>query len=138
MIEQAVNDALPLLSQRLVVPLPASGHDRDRAKAALEDAFFIVADVTGWDLDKAADWPRVGRMVVLGAAKRAWQNPEGLKYEQIGAYAYTRDSSGSSSSVWLTDAEMRYLQKISGRYSVGSVGVVRAREPRWLRQRRAV
>lgn len=119
-----------LLQARLVKPLEVGSHEAKTAEALLYDATVMVAEFCGWDIAKVEQWPHQAKIIVINAAKRVLTNPDGIKYEQIGPYAYSRDGDSASGSMWLTKAEEKWLAMTSGRMTVTSVEMERSRAPR--------
>lgn len=118
-----------LLQARLVKPLEDGSHEATTAKALLYDATVMVAEFCGWDVKKVEQWPHQAKIIVINAAKRVITNPDGIKYEQIGPYAYSRDGDTASGSMWLTKAEEKWLSMTAGKFQVGSVKVDRDTAP---------
>lgn len=111
--------ALPLLATvaelaaRLGISVP-DGAERLRAEAAIRDASTLAraATRTSWvdtEGELVADVPEVVGMVVLTAARRAFENPSGVtqKTAQDVSVSY---ASRSESAVYLTDAEEELLR----------------------------
>ena len=94
------------------------GADLARAQAALDDVSVEVLSVSGADWDDQSV-PGVVRVVVLAAAKRIFQNPQGLAGEQLGEYSWRLP--GNVAGTTLTDDERRTVQTAVGIKSVGSI-----------------
>lgn len=99
------------------------GPEKTRAENALEDATALaLAEVSPttssrWTLDA----PAVVRVVVLKAARREFENPEGLRQENLGERGFMVDV---ASGVYLTAQEIGQLIRAAGR-SGGFVGTIR-------------
>lgn len=124
-----------LLQVRLTKPLEVGSHEAKTAEALLYDATVMVAEFCGWDIKKVEQWPHQAKIIVINAAKRALLNPEGIKYEQIGPYAYSRDGDAASGSLWLTKAEEKWLAMTAGKMTVRTVKVARDQAPLPYRNR---
>jgi len=98
--------------------------DLKRATAALEDATTLALDEVSatraavWELDA----PRVVRLVVLKAARREYENPQGLTQETLGEHMI---GNSQTSGVYLTAAEVAKIRRVSTGRSGGFVGSVR-------------
>jgi hypothetical protein len=111
-----------------------AGLDLTRAQAALDDASGLVRLYAGTDwVDEdgvTITAPQVVKTVTVLAAKRAYDNPEGLIGEQIGqgAYGWQRDKDGAR-GVYLSEDEIALVQQAArndgGRYP----GVYSVRTP---------
>lgn len=101
-----------------------SGPDRARAEEAIADASALaLAEVS---TATAAAWatsaPAVAVTVVLKAARREYENPQGYSQESVGDYAYSVSASG----VYLTDAEVAQIRRAAGQGARGGfTGTVR-------------
>ena len=89
--------------------------DDAAAEVVLEDISALVRDAAGneniWaDVTTA---PRAIKVIVIRAAIRSLNNPDGFQSESYGSYSY---SYGKDQTIptWLTDAEMKQIQKIAG------------------------
>jgi hypothetical protein len=91
------------------------GEDKARAEAALEDATTLaLAEVSD---SKATVWqsnaPGVVALVILKAARREYDNPEGFAQESLADHSVTL---GESSGVYLTGREIAQIRRAaSGR-----------------------
>lgn len=104
----ATSDAL---ASRLADGIP-EGAER-RAQALLEDASTLVRSTAGltWvdaEGELIADIPDLARLVVLAAAKRAFENPKGVRSETAGPFT-VQHANRDGDLVWLTDAEVAQL-----------------------------
>jgi hypothetical protein len=103
------------------------GVNATRAQAALDDASALVRSAANktWVTDEAldADIPDVVVAITLTAARRAFENPNGLASQNIGSYAYTRESAGTP-GLFLTADEVAALQLAAGDNGLGSVPAV--------------
>jgi len=97
--------------------------DRKRAEAALDDATTLaLAEVSPARADRwTANAPSVVRLVILKAARREYENPQGLTQETLGEHMI---GNSQTSGVYLTPAEVAQLQRAAGR-SGAFVGTVR-------------
>lgn len=122
----ALPPALSALERRLGLDEGTlDGPDRARAEDALSDALALVlaevSERTGarW----LADAPGVVTVVILKAARREFENPQGFRAENLGEYGFQVDT---ASGVYLTGAEVEQIQRAaSGRSSGGFVGTTR-------------
>ncbi len=136
----ALPPPVALLEARLGVAVGSlAAEDLARAEAALEDASVLItaevsaADATVWS-DPTVGAPAVVVTVALQAAKRAFVNPDGLKYEAVEGYTASVDAVG----VYLTDAEKALVRGVStptGQSKRGGwIGSVRTPSP-WPAER---
>ncbi|GAA2230218.1 hypothetical protein N1031_06915 [Herbiconiux moechotypicola] len=117
--------ALSLLEKRLgVAPGSLAGEEKSRAEAALEDAATLVlAEVrdtlaAAW----ATDAPTVAVLVALKAARREFENPQGISSETVEGHAVgITDASG----VFLTSREIALVHRAASGRRGGFVGTVR-------------
>jgi hypothetical protein len=114
------------LATRLGVPL--SGADAERAQAALEDATALaLAEVP----HLAAQWlhaaPEAAHVVILKAARREWENPQGIRSETVDDHSATV---AITSGVYLTASERATLARVAGaRGFTGSIRTPSAYSP---------
>jgi hypothetical protein len=114
------------LERRLGVDEGAlEGPDKARAEDALEDATALaLAEVSAATADRwKADLPAVVRTVLLKAARREYENPQGYRSENLGEFGGTVDVVG----VYLTAPEKEQIRRAgrrSGRTG-GFVGTIR-------------
>ena len=105
------------------------GADRARAQAALEDASSLARDVASTTyLDQTAvrtPVPGPIRSVVLAAARRAFDNPNGYASENLGSYSYSRDAAFSRGGVYLTAEEKRTIRRAANRLGIGTLQIRR-------------
>lgn len=101
-------------------PGGVSEGDRARAQAALDDASALIRAEVGADwldpddsLRLAVNVPGIFLSVACSAARRAFDNPDGLQSEQL-ASGYQAAYANSSSDVYLTAAERRVIRKAAG------------------------
>ena len=108
--------------------------DTPRAQANLSDASTLVRQVTGLTyvvdvdadplvLDTAAVTDVV-EMVVLAAAKRAYENPTGVTQKSTGDVSMSF-SARAESAVYLTDGELRMLRASVGRSGLSTISTTR-------------
>lgn len=98
------------LSQRIPID------NEELAQARLDSASALIRAYAGKDFldeDGNVDAPDIIITICLDAAERAMLNPNGYSYEQIGHYAVRRSS--TSSTVYLTDEEIKLIRGIVGR-----------------------
>lgn len=98
--------------------------DRKRAEAALDDATTLaLAEVSP---ARAERWtenaPSVVRLVILKAARREYENPQGLTQETLGEHMI---GNSQTSGVYLTGAEVAQLRRAATGRVGGFVGTVR-------------
>lgn len=121
--------------EQLAARIPGGIRDADeaRAQAALDDASTLirseVSPHAGWTTAEAldADVPDIVVMVTLWAARRSYENPEGVSEESLGQYSVSLGN--SSSDVYLTAAERRHVRKAAGFLSIGVVATTRGDAP---------
>lgn len=99
-----------------------AGTDKARAEAAIEDATALalseVDEATAEEWQTAA--PPVVAVVILKAARREFDNPEGIYQETLGEHSM---GVTTATGVYLTNAEKALLAKAAG--SAGFTGSVR-------------
>ncbi|WP_327065941.1 hypothetical protein OH807_33645 [Kitasatospora sp. NBC_01560] len=120
------------LFKRLGKPAPATGTpDWERASAALEDAFWVIA-AQGHPAWTPQRHPPVIRTLALAVADRRFRNPEGYVQEQAGEVSY-RMPDGSPMGLALTRGEAALIDRVSGRGGLKSVNGQRSVLSRGLR-----
>ncbi|GED09169.1 hypothetical protein [Cellulosimicrobium cellulans] len=115
--------ALSALCRRLGVET-LDGVDASRAESALDDATTLaLAEVRP---ATAARWiedaPHVVTTVILKAARREYENPQGYRSENLGEYGATVDV---ASGVYLTAAEVALVRRAESGHRGPVVGTVR-------------
>ena len=105
-----------------------TAEDLARAEEALGDATALVlAEVP---TAKAAEWavdaPTVVVLVTLKAARREFENPQGLSSESVGDHAI---GLSESSGVYLTRREIAQVRRAATGRPGGFVGTVRTASP---------
>lgn len=120
-----ITPPLAALETRLGLPVATlEGPDKARAAAAIEDAVVLVlaeapANVaTAWE----ADAPRAATLVVLKAARREFENPQGYSTESIGDHSV---GTSETSGVYLTAREIGQVRRAATGRSGRFVGTVR-------------
>lgn len=113
------------LERRLRVPEGSlEEEDLAGAEAALEDATALVlaevatSNATTWKLDA----PDVVHLVVLKAARREYENPQGIAQETYGEHTV---GNTETSGVYLTAREVAQVRRAATGRSGGYVGTVR-------------
>ena len=98
--------------------------DADRAKAALADAtVLILAEVSPTKaLRWSVDAPAVVHLVALKAARREYDNPQGLQSETLGEHTI---GVSETSGVYLTAREVAQIVRADTGRRVGFIGSVR-------------
>jgi hypothetical protein len=95
--------------------------------ALLEDASALIAlevPPAAWLAeDFEGDVPAGAKAICIQVAYRAWENPDGIAREQLGAMARTYRGTDQADALWLTKSEARLLRKAAGISSVQSVPV---------------
>ena len=122
------------LEKRLGVPVGSlAGEDLTRAETDLADASALVRAEAG--LDWVADdgvtitAPESAVTVVVRAALRSFNNPEGYAGESLGSGAYSYQyGQQAQQGVYLTAAEIRIVKQ-AARISGGLGGVFSVRTP---------
>ncbi|WP_406111263.1 hypothetical protein [Kitasatospora purpeofusca] len=120
------------LFARLGRPAPEPGTpDWERASAAIEDAFWVIAahGHRAWTPERH---PPVIRTLALAVADRRFRNPEGYVQEQAGEVSY-RMPDGSPIGLALTRGEVALIDRVSGRGGLKSVQGARSVASRGLR-----
>lgn len=108
------------LFKRLGRPAPVTGSpDWERANAALEDAFWVIA-TQGHPAWSPQRHPPVIRTLALAVADRRFRNPEGYVQEQAGEVSY-RMPDGTPMGLTLTRGEQALIDRVSGRGGLKSV-----------------
>lgn len=99
----------------------AEGAAADQAAGLIDDASALVRDAGGSDFE--APVPAVVVATVAQVVRRALDNPGELTAEQIGAYGWQAQHSGSTSgaAIYLTRKEERLVRRAAGRASFSSV-----------------
>lgn len=97
-----------------------------RALAALEDSSALVRTIAGLDYVDTHDElllviPDVVTSITLAAAQRAFINPQGAIQSSVGDVSVTLSRGDAAGAVFLTNAEVRALRKVSGKSGVGSL-----------------
>lgn len=125
--------SLPQFAARVPGGVPDA--DEARAQAALEDASSLIRDEAGttWvDANNALDLPtgtdawKADTLVRVccAAARRTFENPDGVSQESLGGYSVAQ--SNSSSDVYLTAAEKRQVRKAAGFTGLGVLTTTRS------------
>ncbi|MBO1414465.1 hypothetical protein [Streptomyces sp. FH025] len=120
------------LFKRLGKPAPPTGTPEwERANAALEDAFWVIAAQghPGWSPERH---PPVIRTLALAVADRRFRNPEGYVQEQAGEVSY-RMPDGTPIGLALTRGEVALIERTAGRSGLRSVQARREVASRGLR-----
>ena len=102
-----------------------TGPDKARAEDALSDALALVlAEVSERTTIKwHASPPGVVEVVILKAARREFENPQGFRAENLGEYGFQVDT---ASGVYLTASEVAQIRRAAtGRAGAGFVGTTR-------------
>lgn len=115
--------SIPALEARLGLTAGTlDTEDAARAEAALQDAtedalsYVPAATATSW----RSDAPGIVRVVILKAARREYDNPQGFRQEGLGEHSATvADASGAS----LNRAEVAKIRRVAG--LAGFTGSVR-------------
>lgn len=115
--------------------------DKARAEAALEDATTLilaeVSETVGARWEAAA--PKVVALVALKAARREYENPQGINQETLGEHTV---GISESSGVFLTGRELAQIERVATGKRALYVGSVRTpsaygdgdvRRPEWQR-----
>lgn len=105
-----------------------SGSELTRAGAVLADASALARDEAGqlWGAGSLTA-PEVAVVLVLKAAKRAMENPDGYTSETDGDYTWRKE--GAEDGVYFTDKECRTLQRLGGRGGLRTISTTRGVEP---------
>ncbi len=100
------------------------GSDLARAVAALDDATAVVLATVPERVAEAweADAPPLARVITLKAARREWENPQGLRSETLDGNGFTLDT---ATGVMLTHRERADLKRLATGRPGGFVGDVR-------------
>jgi hypothetical protein len=104
------------------------GPDRARAEEYLQDATALVlaeapASVAArWELDV----PRVVLVRILKATRREFENPQGLRSENLGEHGFSVDT---ASGVYFTADERAAIRRAATGRSGGFTGSVRTPSP---------
>lgn len=114
MPELSVDD----LSVRIPGGIPES--DRDRAKAALEDAEAAVMEVAE-ECGEVGELPPSLVALALRVARREFQNPHGFASETLADYTYRQDGDGRAVGADLTGAERARIRRVMGCSEIMSV-----------------
>lgn len=95
-----------------------------RAEAALDDAAtLILAEVKETTAEKwEAAAPKVVVLVALKAARREFENPQGISQETLGEHTV---GISESSGVFLTGRELAQIRRAASGRSGGFVGSIR-------------
>ncbi len=100
----------------------AAQTERLRVEALLADACGLIEDLTDTDYDNESAIPQTMINVAVTAARRAYENPQGLVGETVGNYTWQAGRSGGA-GVYLTLAEQRMVLRAAGKNSAVSVGL---------------
>lgn len=94
-----------------------------RVDTLLSDASTLIREVAGDDYvdddDALETFPALFVIVCCEAARRAYDNPQGLTGETVGNYTWRGSTSGGS--VYLTPGEAKRIRKAAGRMGAVSV-----------------
>ena len=103
----------------------------DLTGASLARATAAIADATALVLSEVSDakahaWeaaaPKVITTIILKAARREFENPQGLRTETVGEHGITVDE---ASGVYLTPGEVVKVRRAAGASAAGFTGTVR-------------
>lgn len=113
------------LERRLGIPEDSlAAEDLARAEEALADAATLILAEVG--ATKASAWttdaPKVVVLVALKAARREFENPQGLASESVGDHTI---GLSESSGVYLTSREVAQVRRAASGRPGGFVGTVR-------------
>jgi len=93
-----------------------------RVLGLLDDASDLVRFESGKDWLDPDDptslvdpLPRIVRLITLRVTERAIRNPEGFSSESAGDYSYQRNGATGEGGLYLTDKEVRQLQRAGGK-----------------------
>ena len=104
-------------------PGDLTGPERTRAEAAIEDATALVLAEAP---TKEPAWtdaaPGVVTAVILKAARREYENPQGLRSENLGEHGFSVDT---ASGVYLTAHEAALIRRAATGRKGGFVGSIR-------------
>lgn len=104
-------------------PGDLTGAEKARAEAAIEDATALVLAEAP---TKTEAWltsaPSIVSVVVLKAARREFENPQGLRSENLGEHGFSVDT---ASGVYLTPHETAVVRRAATGRSGGFVGTIR-------------
>jgi len=106
---------------------PLASGEVERVEALLEDAEALIELELGvfpdsW-LGEAPDVPAGAKAVCIQVAYRAWENPDGVAREQLGAAARTYRGTDQADVLWLTSNEARLVRRAAGKSSLTSIPV---------------
>lgn len=107
--------------------------DGARAQAALDDASALIRAEAGvtWtttdDDDETIvdpDTPDIVLTVCIAVARRAFNNPDGIRSESTGSYSAS--FTDASADVYLTKAEKTHIRRAAGRTGVWAMPTTRS------------
>jgi hypothetical protein len=75
-------------------------------------------------------WPKTAKAIALAAAARSYRNPDGVKRRTVGSV--TQEFNAEEMGVYLTDQELRRLQKWLNDHGGGEFGSPRGAFPESL------
>lgn len=102
-----------------------ASQDEERAQANLDDASALIRAEAGktWEDE---DPPEVIVSICLAVAKRALENPSGIRSDSVDNY--TRVFAEADSAVYLTEREAKLVWKVAGKSRLWTLGVTRNEE----------
>lgn len=102
--------------------------DDDQAQVGLDDGSSLIREATlnpfAWP-QAPGGVPRAIQVILSRAVARWLNNPDGLQSESFGSYSYAY-SKDSAEGIWLTDGEVKQIQKL---YNGGRPTSVRVGSP---------
>lgn len=108
---------------------PLAEDEVQRVQALLEDASGMIGtELSGSEakwLEEGSDEdaPATVKAVCIQVAYRAWNNPDGVAREELGAVARTYRGTDQADVLWLTKNEARMLRKAASVSAVTSIQV---------------
>jgi len=94
--------------------------DQERVAILIEDACGLAEDLLNKSLAGMPSVPRTVVSTICKAARRAYENPDGLQGETIGDYSW-RVGTAAEGGLYFTPNEARLMRRAVKRSSIGTI-----------------
>lgn len=98
-----------------------TGLERERARAALDDASALIRSEAGTDFEEV---PPIIESICLAVAFRAFRNPDGTSQTSVGDVSVSFRREGQAGALFLSKAERRAVRKAAGGLGATSITIV--------------